>query len=123
MNKLIVLLLVLVASSCYYDNEEELYRGVPTPACDTTATTFQAVIKPIIDNNCAISGCHTDVTKAGNFSLQGYNNVKVKINDGTLLGSIKWEPGYSRMPQGRAQLPNCEILKIETWKNKGANDN
>lgn len=115
--------MLLVASSCYYDNEEELYGGTPTPACDTATTTFQAVVKPIIDANCATAGCHTDVTKAGNFSLQGYANVKTKIDDGTLIGSIKWEPGYSRMPQGRTQLPECEILKIETWKNKGAQNN
>lgn len=123
MNKIIVLLLVLVASSCYYDNGEELYGNVPTPACDTSKTTFAAVIKPIIDKSCTESGCHNDIDKGGNFSLQGYNNVKAKIDDGTLLGSIKWEVGYSRMPSGRTKLPDCEIAKIEAWKNKGARDN
>ena len=37
--------------------------------CDTAQATYATTIKPIIDKNCATSGCHVPGTKApGNFT-------------------------------------------------------
>ena len=71
--KLILLILVIVGmiQSCYYDNEEELYP-VPSP-CDTTNVTYTQSVWPIISNNC--TNCHSGSTPSGNISLENYDEI------------------------------------------------
>jgi len=106
----------LMITSCYYDNEEELY-----PECNTEGMSHSSDITPIIKNNCYT--CHDQASNQGGVTLEGYSNLKVYVDNGKLLGAIKHEPGFSEMPQGLPQLKQCEIDKIEAWIDQGALDN
>ena len=105
-------------SSCYYDNEEDLY---PENTCKTEAMSYSNDVLPILEDNCY--SCHDQASSQGGVTLEGYTNLKVYVDNGKLLGAIKHEPGFPAMPQGAPQLGECQIAKIEAWVDQGASDN
>ena len=115
---LIILLLSLAAmqSGCYYDVEEELYPD--SLSCDLTNVTFSQTVEPLIVAKC--QSCHNSNTMNGNISLVGYQNIQEQAENGNLLGVIRHESGYSAMPQGESQLPQCQIESIQKWIDNGA---
>ena len=107
----------LIQSSCVND---KYVPEVVNNRCDTTY--YSRTIKPIIINNCAISGCHDGHSTLHNFN--NYAEVKVvveEIEDGEseFLHLIKIplnEPGH--MPVGNILSPS-DIQLIENWINNG----
>ncbi len=112
----IISLIVLGMTSCYYDNEEELY---PNPIeCDTTIVTYSASITPIMSNNC--NGCHSSSAPSGNVITDTYEGLKIIADDGSLWGAVNHESGYSPMPKDRPKLNDCDLTKIGIWLDNGA---
>ena len=107
-----------IHSGCFYDNEVDLYGDI---GCDTVGVTYSGVVLPIIENVCY--GCHDAENNSGGITLEGYDELLPYVQDGSLLGSIKREDGYSPMPQNQGPLPDCNIQKIEVWILDGAQDN
>ncbi|WNJ18117.1 hypothetical protein [Pontibacter sp. G13] len=114
-------LCVLSLAGCYYDNEEELYGGLPEAPCDTTDVSYTADIVPILEDDCIV--CHSGSVPSAGISLETYADVKVQADNGRLVGSIAHLPGFDPMPQGGAQLPDCEVNQVTAWVNAGALDN
>ncbi len=111
-------------TGCYNDNEQSLYGKGNIVVCDTTAATFTAVISPIIVQNCAVPGCHTNSSYQfnGGINLEGYANIQkfIKADNGTnLFGTIRQLPGHSPMPKNGIKLPDCTINKLQAWFNRG----
>lgn len=104
--------------SCYYDVEEELY---PSIECNTAAVTFSTEISKILQNNCF--SCHDAANNFGGVTLEGYELLKVYVDNGSLLGAVKQEDGYSAMPKNQPPLVECDIEKLEAWINAGAPNN
>ncbi|MBK7763443.1 MAG: cytochrome c [Bacteroidetes bacterium] len=100
-------------SSCYYDSKEYILGGISI--CDTTNTQFASVVNPIITQNC--TACHGGSAPSAGISLEGYANVK--NNYTAILNSIN----NGSMPKGSSKLDDCTILKIQTWVNRGAQNN
>lgn len=115
----LMILAPFVLHSCYYDNLEDLYPQAP--ACDTSNVTYSNTVWPIINGNC--TSCHSGGFPSGNVSLSNYNEIATAANNGSLLGAIRHENGWSPMPQGGGKLPECDIAQIETWVNAGTPDN
>ena len=111
--------IVIFMQSCYYDNVEDLSPQLPV--CDTTNITYSNSVWPVINSNC--TGCHGGNAPAGNIRLENYNDISSAANNGSLLGTIKHENGWSPMPKGGGKLNNCDFAKIETWVNQGTPDN
>lgn len=109
----------LTLHSCYYDNVEELYPQAPL--CDTTNVTYSGTVWPIVNNNC--TACHSGGFPSGNVSLSNYDEVAAAAANGSLLGTIRHENGWSPMPKGGGKLADCDINKIETWVNAGTPNN
>lgn len=105
-------------TSCDYDVAEELY---PIDECQTEDLSYSMDIIPIIDANCY--RCHDMQTNLGNITLEGYDNIKVYVDNGKLLGAIKRESGFSAMPQDTDKIDQCLINKIEQWILDGAENN
>lgn len=110
----VLALLLVYTSGCTNDNKKDYYGGVD---CDTLNVSYSEIIQPILDRNC--TSCHYTGSNGTGVSLENYNDVKVVVDNGRLLGAIKQEPGFSPMPQG-GELDDCTIDKIEAWVNKGA---
>ncbi len=116
--KLGVALLAIIFSSCYYDNEQYLYPSVTL--CDTTTVSYSQTVAPIIQTNCL--GCHAGSTPSGGINLETYSNVLLKVNDGSLKNSVKYNNLNSPMPPS-GKMSDCNINKIAAWINQGAANN
>lgn len=110
-----VLMSVLFFTACYYDNEEELYGGTP---CNVFTVSFSADIMPLIQTECAISGCHVQ-GGAGSGIFDNYQNVKAKVDNGSLSNRVIVQRDMP--PSG--PLSNCQIAYIEEWIKQGAPNN
>lgn len=85
--------------------------------CDSADVKWSTDIQPIINTNCAISGCHNISAAGGVNFTPGYSAVDTaRIRARVLDGN----PSY--MPQA-GQLPLLERKKIECWLKEGAPNN
>lgn len=115
-NSLILLtVLGLLFSGCYYDVEEELYPN--NGVCDTSSITYGLTIAPILNQQC--NSCHSGAAPSGNVDLSNYTNVKLYAENGALYGAISHNPNWSQMPQGGNKLDDCTLLKVKTWIDNG----
>jgi cytochrome c553 len=89
--------------------------------CDTNNFTYNAGIKPILQQNCI--GCHNSTLTSDGVNLSTYNGVKTVAQDGRLLGTVKHQSGYPAMPQGAAKLSDCKIKQMEKWISAGYLEN
>jgi hypothetical protein len=116
-----VMLIILIAGSCYYDSEEALYPALGS-GCDTTAVTFSGEIAPILANNCL--SCHSNATAAGagnGIRLENYTDVKSRAT--AISGSIKHTGTYSPMPKNGGKLNTCLINQFDIWIRSGMPEN
>lgn len=110
--------MALALQACYYDNEEDLYPGGGGD-CDTTAVSWQADVKPIIDSRCV--SCHSGGFPAGGLALTNHAEVAGSIM--RTIDRITRQPGDALlMPQG-AKMDDCRIDLIIAWANQGAPNN
>jgi hypothetical protein len=110
--QILFLLSMAVLSSCYYDNEEELYPNGSN--CDVSNIDYQTVIKPIFETKCATSGCHVSGTGRKNLSTdQGIQDI---VNDGRLEERVLIRKD---MPPSQP-LSSCEIAYLKEWLKNGA---
>lgn len=113
---LLVALVAVYASGCYYDNELELYGNV-APECDSIGT-FADNVKPILDGNCSISGCHV-AGGSGPGLFENYDQVKSFVDNGRLEERVLVQ---RNMPPSGA-LTDCQLQLIQTWIDDGAPNN
>ena len=109
---------LMVTPSCVSNNEEELYPDQP---CDTTQVTYSGTIAPIINQNCL--ACHGAIAPSSGIPLEGYDNLKAVVDDERLVGALRWQDGFSPMPQEAPQLPECDLDQIDVWVKAGAPNN
>lgn len=115
----ILVITSLFLSSCYYDVEEVLYG---TEDCNTDNVSFKNDIMPLLNSRCII--CHASGSSIGaGIVLDNHADVLAYVKSGSLLGSVKWDAGFSSMPKGSGKLSNCAINKIDFWIKAGALDN
>lgn len=103
---------IFILSGCYYDNEEELY---PNTKNDTTTIVRWTVhIKPIIDANCATSGCHSTGAQSPDLSThQGVFDSKDRVKARAVDGNPSSMPASGLMSAANRD-------KIAKWIAAGA---
>lgn len=89
--------------------------------CDSDNVSYASFIKPLIANSC--EGCHGGNSPSGGVNLTTHAGVKAVADNGKLYGVVAWLPGYSKMPQGGNQLPDCSVEKVKSWIDAGAPNN
>ena len=120
MKKIIFPLAMLFLAGCYSDKESELYPS-PTATgggCDTANMTF-AKVQPILNQSCALAGCHDAVTKSLGHDLSSHTGAVAAVNSGRMLGAIQHDAGYLQMPKGMTKLNDCQVSQITAWVNAG----
>ena len=119
---LIILLISMTLTSCFYDKADMVYPTSVT-TCDTTNVTYTVQIVSILNAQC--NNCHGSAANSigGGIYLNTYTALTPYLNDGSLLNSILQNGKASAMPKNGAKLDNCSILKIQSWINKGALNN
>ena len=108
----IILLCLLLLVACTSENAEDLSNKQP---CEEVS--YANDIQPVIDTNCALSGCH-----AGNNGLPDFT-VKSEVFDNAT--SIKFRTSNRTMPPSSIglTLTNEEIENIACWVDAGTPDN
>lgn len=84
--------------------------------CDLTNVTFSDVIWPMLQNNC--TGCHTSSNPGGGITISNYNDVAALVSNGMLMGTVRYEAGFSPMPANK-QLSDCKIDQLQVWIDDG----
>lgn len=112
-------LMLFAMSSCYYDNEEELYAEYyASQTCDTVSVSYDATIRPIIESTCNTSGCHV-AGGTGNGIFTNYAGLKAKVDNGSLIDRVV---DQRNMPP-TTSLNDCQIKLISAWVSQGALEN
>lgn len=89
--------------------------------------SFEQEILPIVTSNCAMSGCHDEITAEDDVILTNYANIMKEVTPNDPMNSALYEyiilppndedimppPPYSAMTQAQQQL-------IKDWINQGA---
>ncbi|REJ81158.1 MAG: hypothetical protein DWQ44_11685 [Bacteroidetes bacterium] len=112
---------MLTLNSCYYDVQEELYPTEFYNKCDTGTVTYSEDIVPILQNVCY--SCHGTGVGLGGVTLEPYTALASYITDGSLLGSVTHQQGFSPMPKGGGKISDCNISKLREWIRQGAANN
>lgn len=112
----------IVIASCSKDNEQEITEnsGGGT-TCDTVNIKYATGVVPILQANCY--SCHGNGVAEGGVTLDNYNALSTRANNGTLIGVITHAAGFPQMPKNGAKLSDCNINKIRSWINNGAQNN
>jgi cytochrome c5 len=85
--------------------------------CDTTAVSFAGQIWPMMETYC--TGCHSSGAAGGGVVIADYTDVVSLAENGSLMGSVRWESGYANMPPNQ-QLSDCSISLLQAWIDKGS---
>jgi hypothetical protein len=120
MRKLIVAVVTVVffaIASCSKDKAAKPTDSVVV--CDSIGYTYALHVKPILDNNCSIAGCHGSVGYQDNVQLHDYATSKSAFETSDVICTVKWETGCSQMPSGGSRLEDSLITVLECWKNNG----
>lgn len=112
-----IVLFVFCLSSCTYNNEEELYPEVPV----IDSLSYTEDVLPIIEVNCY--ACHQNGSTSGGVNLEGYENLTIHVESGSLLGTIRHDEGWSAMPKGASKLSDSQIEKVSKWIDEGYPNN
>lgn len=117
--------LMLLSTACVYQNEETLYpeeiqeEPVETDTCGIPdVVSYETDVLPLLEKHYCIA-CHEASDPAGGIVLEGYGNVEPYARNGSLVGSIAHEPGYSAMPDVYPKMPDCEIEMVRAWVEQG----
>jgi hypothetical protein len=114
-----IFFLVLAASSCYNDNEYDLYPF--SAQCDSLQSSYSKTIVPILSTNCYV--CHSTAQQLGGIILDTYAGASEQAKNGNLWAAVSWQSGYIPMPKGGSKLSDCDLGKIKNWINQGSPNN
>lgn len=117
---------LLFITQCTKDKTPE--PATPVTACDSTKVYFENDVLPILQSNCAKSGCHDAVTHEEGLNLSIYSGAKKIVNAGNANGSEMMEvinetdPDKEMPPPGNTPLTAEQIAVLNQWINDGANN-
>ncbi|MBR9915042.1 MAG: hypothetical protein GYB32_09500 [Algicola sp.] len=117
-NILVLIIIGMIGQACTNASEDDLIDATPLP----TSITYEAHVKPIIDNNCI--SCHNDPPVNGApMALTAYEDVKNAIETRGLIERISSEDQSFLMPFGGPRLPQNLIDLVVQWEMDGLLNN
>lgn len=97
--------------------------------CDPDLVYFVNDVLPIIQSNCAFSGCHGGGSAQDGVDLSTYNGIMQQVNAGNAMNSdlyeviIETDPGNIMPPPPNSSLTVEQIAIIRDWIDQGAVNN
>lgn len=111
----------MIVISCNKDKTQ-----APIELCDPNKVYFEQDISPILQSNCAKSGCHDATTRAEGLNLTTYNGVMKIVKSSNASGSklhkviTTSDPGDLMPPPPSTTLTADQISLIDKWISQGA---
>jgi hypothetical protein len=108
--------LLLISISCASESEDQL----PPPStvqCGDSNPTLSADVLPIIQQNCAVSGCHVSGTGRADFT------IKDNILQFASTISANTQSGFMPPASSGRSITAAQKELIFCWVTKGAQDN
>lgn len=106
---------ITLVISCTYNDKDEV--TAPVDICDTTPASFAADVQPIIQTNCAKSGCHANSSAAGGVVLETYEQISGKA------GRINQRALIEKTMPPTGPLATAQINIIKCWIENGTPNN
>ena len=111
------LALLLATSSCYNDNQEDLYPNKLCNAGDVNDAGFYVnKVEPIIQSRCAIPGCHVSGSNNAPGDFSQYDQLKAVVDNGKFQTFVL----VDRSMPSNSTLSSCDLQKLQVWVNGGA---
>jgi hypothetical protein len=108
-------LLTLMGSSCTFDKEELLYDEED---CSSVEISFSGNIFPIVQGNCALSGCHIQGGGAPGL-YENYSQIRFSVENGTFQQRVL----VSKDMPPFGPLTDCQIELLSRWIEEGMPNN
>jgi mono/diheme cytochrome c family protein len=112
---ILIIPILITFQSCEKDSVDDLYTQ------DNGYVSFSQSINPIIESNC--KSCHSGSAPSAGIALDSYTSIKAAADNGSLMGTIRHESGWSPMPKNANKLRDDDIRKLEKWIEKGSPNN
>ncbi|WP_073097768.1 hypothetical protein [Cyclobacterium lianum] len=108
---------MLACTLCYCTTENEADLLPEEERCGEQPASLAGDIIPIINQNCAISGCHILGSERVNLSVsENIIQYANQIRDFT-------QSGFMPAPESGKQLTDAELESVYCWVENGAMDN
>lgn len=88
--------------------------------CTGITVNYTNDIKPVLDLNCALSGCHNSSTRAEGYDLSTFAGASTASKNAAFLGSVRHEKKYHAMPHDAPKLDDATIKKLACWVKSGS---
>lgn len=104
--------------SCTSDSISDIEPG-DFNDCVLINVTYSGQIRTIINQNCAVSGCHVTGGR-GNGVYETFEGVRAKVDNGSFEDRV-----FVRgdMPPDGRQLSDCALDQLRIWLDEGALNN
>jgi uncharacterized membrane protein len=110
---------LFIMTSCAYNKTPE---PIPVTPDECAQITFSKNIKPIIEQNCAVSGCHATNGIGNDYgNFETYEGLKIKVDQGQVRNRVFVVKDMPPAPYG--PLTTEESRALECWLNNGAPNN
>lgn len=95
---------------------------VPKPPLNCTSDTifYSTQIQPLINSNCAVSGCHDNTAQSG-YVFTSYETVSA--NKDLIMKVVRHEAGVTPMPFNKQALNDSLIQQLNCWVQQGGLNN
>ncbi len=88
--------------------------------CTGISPSYSIDIKPILNESCALSGCHDAYSPNAGYDFSSYNSASSGSQSGRFLGAIQRKRGFLAMPNGSPKLPDDKIKLLTCWVENGS---
>lgn len=107
----------LIAATIFACTKDSVSTYTENVDCGTAVPTYTTDVKEIIDNNCALSGCHDSDSSEAGVDLEGYSAAKNEFLNGECLCTIYHD--CKPMPEGASKLDDATIETLTCWVKNG----
>ncbi|HOZ87277.1 MAG TPA: hypothetical protein PL029_05935 [Bacteroidia bacterium] len=118
-----------ITATCFFScTKDKTPRPVESIPCDPNKVYFEKSIKPIINSNCAMSGCHDATTRQDGVNLSTYEGILEQVRpgrpqDSDLIETINDSDPNDRMPPlPRTALSQEQKDLLWKWVQQGADN-
>ena len=126
------MLAAIIASSCLSACSYTNSADTITPCNLPLTVSYQANVLPILQQQCY--RCHSadkyKVLTSSTLNMEDFASLKYyatpangRNNVSYLVGNIRHDDGFVKMPYDGGKLSDCEIATIQAWVDAGALSN